>query len=213
MHSTNTVLPNAKLISMLCIQTWQAYPVVLRTPKLQMYPGMVHQTTLVAHGPGVAATLALQLGALPRSMLARLTRHRLNVSGVCSLQASRMLDSATASSPVAATAAATDDSLKTLLQTVRASSLNCYAFEPMADDSLETRASLLTARWELRDPCTFRIILRSVTDLSKPEVQEAAVAKMDNLVGAMLPCGEVPCSPYGDMPSLGYVHAILARSA
>lgn len=43
------------------------------------------------------------------------------------------------------------DSSKVLeaLQLVRASSLNCYMFEALPDDTIETKASLLTQQLEL----------------------------------------------------------------
>lgn len=45
------------------------------------------------------------------------------------------------------------------LQTVRASSLNCYVYEALEDDSIETRASLFTQRFvSSADPCTFRCV-------------------------------------------------------
>jgi inorganic triphosphatase YgiF len=42
--------------------------------------------------------------------------------------------------------AAAGDEVTAALQLVRSSSLNCYLFEPLADDTLETRASLLTQK-------------------------------------------------------------------
>lgn len=42
------------------------------------------------------------------------------------------------------------------LQLVRASSLNCFLFEPLESDTLETKASIMTQKLELSDPCTFR---------------------------------------------------------
>lgn len=68
------------------------------------------------------------------------------------------------------------------LQLVRASSLNCFMFEPLESDTIETRASILTQKYELSDPCTFRIILRNVTDLEPETAQQAAKDKMDALV-------------------------------
>lgn len=56
-----------------------------------------------------------------------------------------------ASAPVA------DAVIKSALQTVRASSLNCYVFEAMEDDTIETKASLFTQKFVTSaDPCTFR---------------------------------------------------------
>lgn len=56
-----------------------------------------------------------------------------------------------------------NDSASDVLQLVRSSSLNCYAFEALPTDTLETRASLFTASSKLSDPCTFRIIIKNVT--------------------------------------------------
>jgi hypothetical protein len=42
------------------------------------------------------------------------------------------------------------------LQTVRASSMNCYVFDALSDDTIETKASLFTQEFKLSDPCTFR---------------------------------------------------------
>lgn len=56
-----------------------------------------------------------------------------------------------------------------VLQMVRASSLNCYVFEALPGDSLETRASLFTQTSNLNDPCTFRIIVKNVVDFASDE--------------------------------------------
>lgn len=44
------------------------------------------------------------------------------------------------------------------LDTLRASSMNCYIFEALDTDTLETRASLLTQQFNIADPCTYRIV-------------------------------------------------------
>lgn len=41
------------------------------------------------------------------------------------------------------------EELTAALQLVRSSSLNCYMFEALPDDTIETRASLLTQKYEL----------------------------------------------------------------
>lgn len=41
------------------------------------------------------------------------------------------------------------DDVTAALQLVRSSSLNCYIFEALPDDTIETKASLLTQKWEL----------------------------------------------------------------
>ncbi|KAF6262560.1 hypothetical protein COO60DRAFT_1293449 [Scenedesmus sp. NREL 46B-D3] len=66
------------------------------------------------------------------------------------------------------------------LQLVRASSLNCYMFEALPDDTIETKASLFTQK--LSYPCTFRIVLKNATDLEPAAVQDAAREKMELLV-------------------------------
>eukprot|EP00878_Enallax_costatus_P004502 GHUV01004742.1.p1 GENE.GHUV01004742.1~~GHUV01004742.1.p1 ORF type:complete len:246 (+),score=69.53 GHUV01004742.1:114-851(+) len=68
------------------------------------------------------------------------------------------------------------------LQLVRASSLNCFMFEPLESDTFETKASIMTQKYELSDPCTFRIILRNVTSLEPEATQQVAKDKMDALV-------------------------------
>eukprot|EP00775_Hariotina_reticulata_P010337 gene10337-10494_t len=77
---------------------------------------------------------------------------------------------------------ASSEGLKEVLQLVRSSSLNCYMFEALDEDTIETRASLMTQKWELSDPCTFRIVLKNVTDLEPEATQEVAKEKMDSLV-------------------------------
>jgi hypothetical protein len=42
-----------------------------------------------------------------------------------------------------------NEQLLSALQLVRASSLNCYIFEALPDDTIETKASLLTQKFEL----------------------------------------------------------------
>ncbi|KAG2429200.1 hypothetical protein HYH02_014132 [Chlamydomonas schloesseri] len=69
-----------------------------------------------------------------------------------------------------------------VLQMVRASSLNCYAFEALPTDTLETRASLFTASAKLSDPCTFRIIIKNVTDFTDAEDKAAGSALLDSLI-------------------------------
>lgn len=65
---------------------------------------------------------------------------------------------------------------------VRASSLNCYVFEPFETDSLETRASIITQQLQLADPCTFRIIVKNVAGLESLEVQRKAEEELDALI-------------------------------
>lgn len=61
-------------------------------------------------------------------------------------QAAALLDNSAVDSQVAMEA----------LQLVRSSSLNCFMFEPLESDTIETKASILTQKYELSDPCTFR---------------------------------------------------------
>eukprot|EP00877_Chromochloris_zofingiensis_P001153 jgi/Chrzof1/11038/Cz05g21100.t1 len=74
------------------------------------------------------------------------------------------------------------DVLLAALHKVRSSSLNCYAWEALPDDSFEARATLFTQQFELSDPCTFRIILKTITDLEPAGLKAEATNKMDNLV-------------------------------
>lgn len=74
------------------------------------------------------------------------------------------------------------ETLRDVLQRVRSSSLNCYVFDALPEDTVETRASLLTSKLELSDPCTFRIVLKNVTALEPATVKEEAVQQMDSLV-------------------------------
>ncbi|GFR44051.1 hypothetical protein Agub_g5211, partial [Astrephomene gubernaculifera] len=73
-------------------------------------------------------------------------------------------------------------SMLDVLQLVRASSLNCYTFEALPGDSLETRASLLTQAANLSDPCTFRIIVKNVVDFAPPEAKERGAALLSSLI-------------------------------
>jgi hypothetical protein len=41
------------------------------------------------------------------------------------------------------------EDITAVLQLVRSSSFNCYMFEALPDDTIETRASLLTQKYEL----------------------------------------------------------------
>lgn len=68
------------------------------------------------------------------------------------------------------------------LEMVRSSSLNCYEFEPDPEADLETRTSLFTQRYKLSDPCTFRLILKNVTDLSSDDVKAHATEQLDTLI-------------------------------
>ncbi|PNW74311.1 hypothetical protein CHLRE_13g602450v5 [Chlamydomonas reinhardtii] len=82
----------------------------------------------------------------------------------------------------AASMLANGSSASDVLQLVRSSSLNCYAFEALPTDTLETRASLFTASSKLSDPCTFRIIIKNVTDFTDPEEKAAGSALLDSLI-------------------------------
>ena len=76
---------------------------------------------------------------------------------------------------------ATPDGLSAALQAVRASSLNCYVFDALADDTLETRASLVTQQLRLY-PCTFRIVLKSATSYAAPAYKDVANQLLADLV-------------------------------
>lgn len=54
-----------------------------------------------------------------------------------------------ASALLAQTSEPAAEDLTAALQLVRSSSLNCYMFEALPDDTFETRASLLTQQYEL----------------------------------------------------------------
>jgi hypothetical protein len=96
-------------------------------------------------------------------------------------EASTMLDSA-ASTKIDAAVGVDEEAVAEVLQRVRASSLNCYAFDAFDYDTIETKASLFTQKFELSDPCTFRIVLKNVTNLEPAAIKQEAANKMDDLV-------------------------------
>ncbi|PNH04374.1 hypothetical protein TSOC_009467, partial [Tetrabaena socialis] len=73
-------------------------------------------------------------------------------------------------------------SMLDVLQLVRASSLNCYMFEALPSDSLETRASLFTQSRQLSDPCTFRIIIKNVVDFATDDDRERGAALLSSII-------------------------------
>jgi hypothetical protein len=83
---------------------------------------------------------------------------------------------------LAATADPTSDDLVRALALVRASSLNCYAYDSAAADSLEAKASLFQQSLGGADPCTWRIIVRNVTTLEPPEKRQEGMAMTEELV-------------------------------
>eukprot|EP01026_Neomeris_dumetosa_P011738 TRINITY_DN14174_c0_g1_i5.p2 TRINITY_DN14174_c0_g1~~TRINITY_DN14174_c0_g1_i5.p2 ORF type:complete len:241 (+),score=30.34 TRINITY_DN14174_c0_g1_i5:37-723(+) len=54
-------------------------------------------------------------------------------------------------------------------QLLRQASLNCFTFEASSEDTIETKASLLTQNLKLADPCTLRIILKNVVSQLSPD--------------------------------------------
>ncbi|GIL90697.1 hypothetical protein Vretifemale_18472 [Volvox reticuliferus] len=73
-------------------------------------------------------------------------------------------------------------SMLEVLQLVRSSSLNCYLFDALPSDTLETRASLLTQSSKLTDPCTFRIIIKNVVDFASTDDKERGAQLLNNLI-------------------------------
>ncbi|KXZ53068.1 hypothetical protein GPECTOR_8g61 [Gonium pectorale] len=69
-----------------------------------------------------------------------------------------------------------------VLQLVRASSLNCYLFEALPGDSIETRASLVTQSSGLSDPCTFRIVVKNAVDFASPADKERGAELLSSLI-------------------------------
>ena len=67
---------------------------------------------------------------------------------------------------------------------MRSSSLNCYAYDSAAADSIEARASLFQQSLGARaaDPCTWRIVIRNVTTLEPPGKREAGMGMAEELV-------------------------------
>jgi hypothetical protein len=84
----------------------------------------------------------------------------------------------------AAGGAPTREAVTDALQALRASSLNCYVFEALPDDSFETRTSLATQSLGLADPCTLRLVLKNVTSLEGPAVRAQAAGVMGDAVAA-----------------------------
>lgn len=72
--------------------------------------------------------------------------------------------------------------LRTALTQVRAGSLNCYIFEALPEDTIETKASLLTQQWAISDPCTFRLIIKNITQLSDPATQQEGQEILESLL-------------------------------
>jgi len=72
--------------------------------------------------------------------------------------------------------------LSEALQLVRVSSMNCYIYEADDTDSTETRASLLTQQLKFADPCTFRLIVKNVTDLSPPSEAQEGKQLVQNII-------------------------------
>lgn len=70
------------------------------------------------------------------------------------------------------------------LALVRRASCNCYSFEPLDNDSIETRASLITQNFKLADPCTFRIVVKNTTLFMNDEdpLRLQAYNSLDSLV-------------------------------
>lgn len=76
----------------------------------------------------------------------------------------------------------TSDDLARALAIVRASSLNCYAYDSAGADTLEAKASLFQQSLGGADPCTWRIIIRNVTTLERPEKRTEGMAMAEELV-------------------------------
>ena len=71
------------------------------------------------------------------------------------------------------------------LSVVRGASLNCYSFDIMEGDSVETVASVVQRNLRIGDACTFRLIAKNVTSLlpaSKRELSEETNAQLNALI-------------------------------
>ncbi|EFJ40814.1 hypothetical protein VOLCADRAFT_99289 [Volvox carteri f. nagariensis] len=73
-------------------------------------------------------------------------------------------------------------SMLEVLQLVRASSLNCYVFEALPTDTLETVASLMAQSSKISDPCTFRIIVKNVVDFASEDDKERGAQLLNSLI-------------------------------
>lgn len=108
---------------------------------LQLAVGLPAAASLLSAGPAAA-----------ENVVAAFLKSRRTANGGAKLLnplyvAQRRLQEASALLSQNAEPAAED--LTTALQLVRSSSLNCYIFEALPDDTFETRASLLTQKYEL----------------------------------------------------------------
>lgn len=81
-----------------------------------------------------------------------------------------------------ATGISSGEGMLSALQTVRASSLNCYVFEALPGDDTETRASLITQQLQFADPCTFRLVVKNVVDFSPVEVQTQGTELLNTVI-------------------------------
>ncbi|KAK9820402.1 hypothetical protein WJX72_009982 [[Myrmecia] bisecta] len=74
---------------------------------------------------------------------------------------------------------------KEMLSTIRSASLNCYTFEALDNDSIETRASILQRQLKIGDACTFRLIHKNVTNLltaSQDALKQETTTELDNVI-------------------------------
>lgn len=73
------------------------------------------------------------------------------------------------------------------LDMIRTASLNCYGFEALPGDSIETRASQLQRKLGIADACTFRIVAKAVTTVmgnskKKNKLKDDTMSQLDELV-------------------------------
>ena len=71
------------------------------------------------------------------------------------------------------------------LSIVRGASLNCYNFDLMEGDSVETAASIVQRNLKIGDACTFRLISKNVTSLlplSKKALSKETNSQLDELI-------------------------------
>lgn len=76
---------------------------------------------------------------------------------------------------------------KKALLSIRAASMNCYAFEGFRDDSIESRASQLQKSIGFGDACTYRLIARNVVNLltqSQQQLKDSTLKSLDELINS-----------------------------
>lgn len=82
------------------------------------------------------------------------------------------------------------------LSVVRGASLNCYNFDLMEGDSVETVASVVQRNLRIGDACTFRLIAKNVTSLlppSKRQLSDETNSQLDALIECACCTAARPC--------------------